>query len=238
MITGGIPMNRYERTISLKIIWTAIVRRWYVFFMIFIPVALISYIITDKMLTKTYVSSVSFSRGAGTTISTAQHTVMQTYITDTTENKDDPSKSGAIAKAVAALVQEKFTITAADIKAGISFKSMTNAAASFTVTFTYKNQSMVQPILKAVSEFAIENMHNSGVKDYTGATIVSPATAATKNSKERTYFLIALAAGFVVAFGIPFVDEIVSDEVYDKYDIEALGCSAFEVKAKPKKKEA
>ena len=231
-------MDRYERIIGLKTIWTTIVRRWYVFFMIFIPVALISYIVTDKLLAKSYVSSVSFSRGAGTTISTAQHTVMQTYITDTTENKEDPTKSGAIARAVAALVQEEITITAADIKAGISFNSMTNGAASFTVIFTSKNQAMVQPILKAVSEFAVENMKNAGINDYKNATIVSPASAPTKNSKERTYFLIALVAGFVVAFGIPFVDEIVGDEVYDKKDIENLGCSAFEVKAKPKKKEA
>lgn len=231
-------MDKYERTIGLKTIWMTITRRWYVFFMIFIPISLISYIVTDKMLTKTYVSSVSISRGAGLVISTAQHTVMQTYFTDTTENKEDPTKSGAIAKAVAALVQEKATVTVADIKAGISFNTMANNSASFTVTFTSKNQAMAQPILKAVSEFAIENMNNSGLNDYKNSYIVSPASTATKNSKERTYFLIALAAGFVVAFGIPFVDEIVSDEVYDKYDIESLGCSAFEVKAKPKKKEA
>ena len=231
-------MDKYERIIGLKTIWTTIVRRWYVFFMIFIPVALISYIVTDKMLTKTYVSSVSFSRGAGTTISTAQHTVMQTYIMDTTENKGDPTKSGAIAKAVAALVQEEITITAAEIKSGLTFNSMSNNSASFTVMFTSKNQTMVQPILKAVSEFAIENMQNSGINDYKNSTIVSPASAATKNSKERTYFLIALAAGAVIGFGIPFVDEIVGDEVYDKYDIENLGCSALEIKAKPKKKEA
>ena len=231
-------MDRYERMIGLKTIWTTITRKWYAFFIIFIPVALVSYIVTDKILTKSYVSSVSFSRGVGTTISTAQHNVMQTYIVDTTENKEDPTKSGAVAKAVAALVADNITITATEIKAGIAFNSMTNGAALFTVTFTSNNKSKAQPILKAVSEFAIENMQNSGINEYKNSYIVSPASSPVKNSKERTYFLIALAAGFVVAFGIPFVDEIVSDEVYDKYDIENLGCSAFEVKAKPKKKEA
>ena len=206
--------------------------------MIFIPIALVSYIVTDTMLNKTYISSASISRGSGQAITTIQYSVMQAYFVDTTENKEDPSKSGAIAKAVSALVADNITITADEIKNGISFDSITSTSTSFVVKFAYKNQVMVQPILKAVSEFAIENMKNSGNSDYKNSYIVSPASTAIKSSKERTYFFIALAAGFVVAFGIPFVDEIVGDEVYDKYDIENLGCNAFEVNTKPKKKEA
>ena len=229
-------MNKYEKTIGLKTIWITIIRRWQIFLAVFIPICLISFVVTNFMLVKTYVSTISINRGTGTTISTAQYTEMQSYIVDLTINTSNPEKSGALVLASQKLAKEDIFISSSEIKEGISFATFTNGSSSFSFSFTSSNQSIVQRVLQVVTETAIEKMgDNAGYKN---SQIVSPASAPIKNSKERTYFLIALAAGFVVAFGIPFVDEIVSDEVYDKYDIESLGCSAFEVKAKPKKKEA
>ena len=105
----------------------------------------------------------------------------------------------------------------------------------FSFSFQSADKSITQKVLNELAKNAVANLK---IYEYKDMTVVNEASSPIKNGKEQTYFLIALAAGFVVAFGIPFVDEIVSDEVYDKYDIEALGFSAFEVKAKPKKKEA
>ena len=122
------------------------------------------------------------------------------------------------------------------IKAGLSFANFTNGESSFSFSFTSDRQQTTQKILQVVAESSIEKMRANS--NYNTSKIVSPASAAVKNSKENTYFLIAVAAGFVGAFGVMFADEIISDEVYDKEDVEYLGCSGFEVNTKIKKKEA
>ena len=218
-------MERYEKTIGLKTIYLTLARRLHIVVLIFLPLALASFIVTQFVLTKTYQSTVSMGRGGTNVITTAQHTVMQSYIKDATVNEEDPTKSGALAKAVEKLKAENITITTSEINAGLSFATMANNSASFSFSFTSKKQAIVQPVLKAVSEAAVENL--STTKDYATSTIVSAASAAKKNSKENTYLLIALAGSAVLALGVPFVYEIIADEVYDKEDIESLGCESF-----------
>ncbi len=220
-------MENYEKSIGLKTIGLTFLRRFHMILIIFLPMALASIIVTQFLLTKTYQSSATMSRGTGMTISTAQHTVMQSYIRDSTVNAEDHTKDGAVAKAVTALAEEGIVITANDINKGLSFASMANGASSFSFSFTSSNKAIVQPVLKAVSKAAVDNMKNGTVNDYKNAKLESEASGAIKNSKEKTYLIIALAASAVVALGVPFVYEIVSDEVYDRKDIESLGCEGF-----------
>ncbi len=218
-------MENYEKSIGLKTIGLTFLRRFHMILIIFLPMALASIIVTQFLLTKTYQSSVTMSRGAGTTITTSQYTVMQTYIRDSSVNAEDHTKDGAVAKAVTKLESQGIKITANDINKGLAFPSAKDGAISFTFSFTSINSALVQPVLKAVSESAVENM--SLIEGYKNTRIESAASGATKNSKEKTYLIIALVASAVVALGVPFVYEIVSDEVYDRKDIESLGCEGF-----------
>lgn len=233
-------MNNYEKTIGFKTIWTSIIRRWHIFLMIFVPVCLVSLLVTNVFFVKTYISAIAISRGG--IINATHYAIIQNYVTNTS-SKD--GNEGAVYITALNLKEEGFThkngseITVNEIYSGISFRALETNALEVSFSFQSTDSSITQKVLNELTKNAINNLKVSGAADYNQMSIVGDgASSPVKNSKERTYFLIALAAGFVVAFGIPFVDEIVSDEVYDKYDIEALGCSAFEVKAKPKKKEA
>ena len=228
-------MEKYEKNISLKTVYLTIVKRFILFILIFVPVVTVSFVVTRFILTKAYKSSVSTSRGTSFLITTAQWTVMQRFITDTTE-REDPAANGAIVKAVEVLKEENITISINEIINGLSFDTMVNNSASFSFNFTSNKKSIVQPVLKAVSESAEENLQAT-TGDFKYSKIISPASSAKDVSKNNTYFIIALAAGFVLALGVPFIYEIVADEVYDREDIEYLGCSGFELDAS-KRKEA
>lgn len=227
-------MDQYEKSIGLKTIYTTLVRRFHIILIIFIPVAIAAFVVTNFMLTKTYSSTVTMSRGVGNTISTAQHTKMQSFIRDSSVNTEDESKSGALAIAVKNLAAQDITITTAEISAGLSFATMANGASSFSFSFISSKQAIVQPVLQAVAEAAKENMNASSDNDVKTAAIAANASAAIKNSKEQTYFLVALAADLVVACGVPFVYEIIADEVYDKEDVRNLGADSFELKVSSK----
>lgn len=233
-------MNKYEKIIGLKTIWTTILRKWHIFFIVFIPIASISFMVTHLMLKKTYISTVIVSRVKGT-INSSQYSVIQSYVLDTSSEK---GKEGAIYITVNNLKEEEFKhkngseITADEIKSGISFATLASNSTTVSFSFQSTDNSITQKVLDELTTASVANLKATAGGEFSEMQIMGSASAATKNSKENTYFLIALAVGAVIGFGIPFADEIVSDEVYDKYDIESLGCSAFEVKAKPKKKEA
>ena len=67
---------------------------------------------------------------------------------------------------------------------------------------------------------------SSTIGGFAALTVDNPASAGVKNSKENRYFLIAAAAGLVVALAVPFVYEIIADEVYDAKDITDWGVPA------------
>ena len=232
-------MNKYEREIGLKVLWVTLVRRWHVFLMIFVPICLISFITTNFVLTKSYISSITLTKA--TAFSAAQYSLIQSYIKNTST---DESKPGAVYLTYNKLKEEDFKhkngseITMSDIYNGVSFSTLATSSVFISFSFQSPDNTITQKVLSEIAEISIKQLQDTGGSDFKTLDVYTNASTPKKNSKETIYFLIALAAGFVVAFGIPFVDEIVSDEVYDKYDIENLGCSAFEVKAKPKKKEA
>ena len=220
-------MNNYEKSIGLKTIWLTIVRRFKYILLIFLPLLFVSFLVTNFGITKVYQSTVAFTKTSGTINATTEYPPLQAKIladevlTSVAENL----KTNEVTH------KNKKEITASEIKAGITFGSIaTSGAVSFSFSFKSTDASIVQPVLTEYSNvvFNLPGV-NADVNNPT-YKITSAASTAKNISSAKKYFLIAVAASLVVACAIPFVDEIISDEVYDRKDIEMLGSSAFELK--------
>ena len=211
-------MEGYEKSIGLKTIWLTIIRRFEYILFVFIPIALTSLIVTRFVLTKTYESKVTVSLNK--TFSAADFSVFQTYVTnsevlDNTVNKLQNDKGIAL--------------TSGDITTGLKFTAPASNAISGSFSFTSSTKAIVQPVMEVLSETSVSYAKEKDNGKFASLNITTAATAPTKNSSENKYLLIGLAAGLVVALGIAFIDEILSDEVYDAKDIEQLGCEGFEL---------
>ena len=211
----------YEKSIGLKTIYLTLVRRFVAIFAIFLPIALASYIITSKVMTKTFQSTTSLSRGGA--ISQPQYNIMtQTIKKNATTDK--------VAQALAIKHANGSPITSGEIYSGIGFGAYVANAVTINVTFQSSDQTIVKSVLDQLATTSVEALKELG-NDYVNLTVSSPSAEPTKNSKENQYFLIGLVAGAVLALGMPFVYEIVADELYDKDDLTKLGIPAFEIKA-------
>lgn len=214
-------MEKYEKIIGLKTIWLMIIRRFLAIFAVFVPILLATIVYTQFFITKTYQSSISLYRSGAITVS--QYPIIPSAI-----------KSSETAQAVADKLKTAdpvikhsngSEITANEIISGISIASSIPATTG-TVSFTFQSSD------KAICKIVLEEVLNVALptinETLPGTVISSHASEPAKNSKENTYLLIGMAVGAVIALGFAFVYEIISDEVYDKDDIEKLGCSGFE----------
>lgn len=229
-------MKKYERNISFKTIYQTIARRFVMIISIFSLIFFASFVITNFLLVKTYASSASLFKGS--TISSIQYSTMQSYVSDTSNSEDKP---GAIYTTFLNLKEKNIKysngneITINDIKSGLSFSPLVSNSVFFTFSFQSTDQSIAQSVLKELSEVSTDYIKTRGGADYTNLIVYSPASSAKKNSSETKYFIISLVVGAILAFGVPFVYEIIADEVYDRRDIEYLGSPAFELEASKKK---
>lgn len=231
-------MDRYEKQIGLKTIYLTLARRFHIILLIFIPIALVTFIVTNFMLTKTYQSSITLNRGA--IITAAQHQVMQNYVMDTTS---DETRPGAIYTTSLNLKEAGVKhangneITVAEIKSGLSFPSLATNSITCSFSFTSSDSSITQKVMNELAKNAVaylKSERNATRNDYVNLTY-SDATPASKNSSENKYLLIGIAAAVVLALGIPFIYEIVTDQVYDKDDIISFGGDAFTLTVTDKK---
>ena len=222
--------SKYEKTIGLKSIWLTFVRRFKVILFVFVPISLVTIIFTQCFIKKSYQSSTTLYRAS--LITPAQYPIVYSSIKsyDTAQKVADKLASSS---PVVTHSNGK-PITSSEIYNGVSVvSSITSTVGTVTFTFQSSDSTICQGVLEEVANVAIANIDNAALG---GTTILNPASSPTKNSKENTYMLIGLAAGFVLSLVFAFVDEVVSDEVYDKEDVEYLGSSAFEI-ATPKSKE-
>ena len=224
-------INQYERNISLKTVGLTFVRRWTTILLFFIPIAAVSYIVTNHIMTKTYQSSVTLSRNAA--VSAAQYQLVQSKVKE------------SIPATVEALAEDNVwhpaikhsngsKITAAEITKGLSWTALASNSIYVTFSFQSSDVKIVQATLQELAEQSVETLKTDATtsKDFANVSISTQATVATKNSSEKKYFLIALAAGAVLSLGIAFLDEILSDEVYDAKDVASWGVPAFDMKAR------
>ena len=217
-------MEKYEKNIGLKTVWLTIIRRFLVIFAVFLPIALATVVYTQFFITKTYQSSVSYYRSGG--ITSAQYPIIPSTIksSETAQTVADNLKSAdPVIKH-----SNGSEITASEILNGLSITSSISSTTG-TVSFTFQSsdKAICKVVLEEVANVALPTINAT----LSGTTISSHASEPTKNSKENTYLLIGLGAGLVLALGFAFVYEIISDEVYDKSDIESLGCGGFDFTA-------
>lgn len=217
-------MEPYERSVSLRTIYVTLLRRFEVILAIFVPVALISFFITNFALPKQYTSSVSLNNNS--IISSAQHQQMQAQV----KNTEVAASVAVTIKNAGVAHSNGSEITANEIYNGISFDALASNSITVTAKFSSPDGAITKYVLDTVIGATLENMKAT----ISGALTASEASNPVKTSKENRYFLIALAVGFVVACGVPFVWEIAADQVYDKKDIELMGGEALDLAASMK----
>lgn len=209
-------MEKYEKTIGLKTIWLTIIRRYLAIFLVFIPIAAATVIYTQLVMKKSYQSSTTFINN--TNLNQTQHSQIALQITKT-------ETINATVERLAAK-EAPIIVDASTITSGLSVTAFnSNNPGIVTFSFTSTNKDIAKPILTELEEVALDAVKASG---FANMGYKSRASEPIKVSKDKTYLLIGLAAGAVLALGFAFVYEIISDEVYDKDDIEKLGCSGFE----------
>ena len=210
-------MEGYEKTIGLKTIWLTIIRRFEYILFVFLPIALTTVIVTQLVLTKTYESTAIVSNDS--TFDASRYAKFQMYATEN-EVFDNASQKLQTEKGIG--------ISAADLKNGLTFTTPATSDLVCKFSFQSSKKSLVQPVMEILSSEVASYVQAKG-GEFANVKLSSTASAPKKNSSENKYMLIGLAAGLVVALGIAFIDEIFSDEVYDKKDVELLGCEAFEL---------
>ena len=212
-------MEKYEKSISLKTIGLTFARRYDGILFIFLPILLASFLVTNFMMTKTYQSSISVSNNAA--ISTTQHQQMGNLLKD----KDVLTQTAHNLKADGYKHANGADITSAEISSGVNLAALASNSISLTITFQSTDQSITKYVLDELIDLAVPVARET-IGGFAALTVDNPASAGVKNSKENRYFLIAAAAGLVVALAVPFVYEIIADEVYDAKDITDWGVPA------------
>lgn len=216
-------MENYEKNISLKTIWLTFRRRYDGILFIFIPILLASFLVTNFMMTKTYLSTATANNTA--VINDTQRQNVQALIkkSETLTTVANNLKANGHKHANGAYIAPE------EIGAKALVSIATNSI-TMTVTFESTDKTITKYVLDEILNVALPIAKTSGW-GLDKLAVASPASAATKNSKETKYFLIAAAAGLVVALAVPFIYEIVADEVFDAKDIAAWGVPASYIDA-------
>ncbi len=214
-------MQNYERVITLKTIYLTLVRRTEMILLFFLPLFLASYIVTNHVMAKTYTSSTVINNG-GSAINQATYSAMGLALKTGSifEKTEDALADSGLKHS------DGSAITVSEISSGLSFSTFVSNMVAFTVSFSSSDNTIVQSVLKEYSTVALESVSET----YPNLAIYSAATEATKTSSENKYFFVGVAASLVLALGIPFVFEILADEVFDADDIQMLGAPGFEIK--------
>ena len=212
----------YEKSIGLKTIYLTFVRRFIAIIAIFLPIVLASYIVTSKIIIKTYQSSAALAI-SGNVIGAGAHSAIEGVI-------KSPSTSDKVASLLTIKHSDGSTISGSEILSGVACSIYTANENSLIITFQSNDQTIIKTVLNQLASTSVELLKESST-GYAGLSVYSTATEPVKNSKDNQYFLIGLAVGGILALGMPFIYEIVSDELYDKDDLTKLGIPAFEIKA-------
>ena len=235
-------MEPYERNISLKTIWLTIIRRYIDIILVFIPIALASLVVTKFVMVPSYQSTLDVMNNAAITEPVylkikSYMTNKEIYYTVAPETEGGESRKVYVYQAAASNLlaagkkhSNGAAITADEIYAKMGISSWTSGKVSITFNYSSTDTAITQPVLDEVVPLLFNVMKENSITTFTAGK----ASASKKVSKENTYLLIGLAAGFVVACGLAFIDEIVSDEVYDAEDIRLLGADGFSMKASAK----
>ena len=225
---------QYERQIGLRTIWLTILRRFVDAIVIFVPIALASFIVTQKVMTKSFTSSTSLSING--VINATQYAVIKSSINTAdlayTVTADDEEKTATTyyvyTQAAANLVAKGVNIKPDELYKKISLGALATNSASITISFTASDSALPKKVLDEVAPLLVTAYKQKRTDLATMSTV--PAGNAVHSSKENTYLLVGLAVGLVLGLGFAFLDEILSDEVYNAKDINNFGGAGFDLK--------
>lgn len=233
---------QYERTIGLKTVGLTFLRRFLDIIVVFVPIALGTVIVTQKVMKPTYSSSITISNNAA--ISQANYNVMSSSLKNSklsykekvkVEEEETEVEHFVYTEAATKLAEEGIknvggvAFTAEALSSSISMGAYASNMTNLTFTMSSKDKTLPKKVLDITMPY-VNNAYKKNISNMTNLK-VGTAKEASKSSSEDKYLLIGLAAGFVLACGFAFIDEIVSDEVYDEKDVANLGCPGFMIKA-------
>lgn len=219
-------MTKYEKQIGFKTIKLTFLRQWFAIACIFVPIALASLIATSLFVSKTYSATTTVSREASFSNESLYNTFTN-RISATATNVATNLANNKITHANGA------NITVDEIVSGLSFSKFASGSLSSTITYSSSDKVTVQPVLTELVTYC-ESQKDS-ITDFKGFAVSSPVSSVNESSNQKKYLLIALAADLVVSLGVPFLFEVIGDEVYDREDVEMLGCAGFELNTQKKR---
>ena len=207
-------MEKYEKTIGLKTVWLTFVRRWKIMLTIFIPSALVTLVISLFFVPKQYQSSAIYLNNATSSANTYSGIQYQIQKQETLE------------KTIKSLEENySLTITIDTIANGLSFTAYNSSSPGIVkFSFTSKTLSIVKPVVETLSTVALDELKTNG---FDKVVISSSASNPVSVGKGKTYLLIGITASAILGLGIAFIDEIISDEIYDEDDVLLLGSSSY-----------
>ena len=151
------------------------------------------------------------------------------------ESSKEGDKPGGISLTYKNLVDKNIKhsdgsqISKDEIVKGITVTRYTTNTFYFTVSFSSIDKANVKSVANEISNVTLNYFLTSGGEQYENLTIVKQASEPQIASKQITSLFTILAADVMVSYTCAFIYEVVLDQVYDKHDLEELGCSTYEL---------
>lgn len=216
-------MERYTRNINLKTIYLTFTRRFLFIVLIFIPIGLVSFLSIYFGTSRTFESSSVVQKNA-----VFQDSHYQTFKSIVT-SEDTALEVEKNLSDTNVFHSNSDKITADEIRKGISLSPYDFSPQSISVTISFQSNDkiIIQKVLDEITSLSVNKALEKNETSFAGLITSSVATSPVDISNTKKFYLIAIVTDTLLALGIPFIWEVVSDEVYDKEDVESLGCEGF-----------
>ena len=217
-------MSTYERKVGLKAIKLAFLRRYWIILALFLPLAAFSVLYFQVITKKVYFSSITV--GKSTIITNEQYQNIKSTAQDT-----------AIVNNVLLSLKESGVkhsdgsdIAFNEIISGLSFPNYTSNQIEASFTYSSNDSTITKPVLDLLATKVCERLKPRSA--YSDLAIYRVASEPQKDKTSDKYMYIFIAASFVVGVCCAYIAEISLDQVYDKSDVEELGCSSVDLTTK------
>jgi capsular polysaccharide biosynthesis protein len=217
-------MKKYERSINFKTLFLTFVRRFEIMIILFVPIALGTIIYSQFFIKKEFKSDISFMNYYSV-IKDSEYTNFSTCV----------KSSGVLSKTAYGLKDKGIfhangkEITAEEISDGIYIAPNEANTIYIRLSFTSEDKTISQPVLNELADVTRWTLLTEKSYGLSGISIVGEASEAKDSGKRNKTLYLGLGAGLAASILCGFISEIIFDEVYDKSDVEMMGCACYEV---------